>query len=142
MSRHELASAQEWLYTTLSGDATLAGYAPGGVYPDLAPDGTATPYVVFSLQSPGVDSLTMAAVRVLANPLYQVVCVAEASKFVAVANAASEIDDLLKRTSGTVTGGYIGSCYREQPVEKAELINTVVWKSLGGLYRLAVEQNT
>lgn len=142
MSVHELTSAEAWLNATLSDDSTLLGYAPGGVFADLAPDGTATPYVIFTLQSPGADSLTMNVVRLLTNPLYQVVVVAESSKMTAIVNAASRLDDLLKRTAGTATGGDISSCYREQPVEKTQLINTVKWKSVGGLYRLQIQQTT
>lgn len=142
MSVHELASADLWIAGTLAGDSTLAGYAPGGVFADLAPDGTTTPYVVYALQSPGPDTLTANAVRLLTNPLFQVVAVGEASKMAAIVNAASRIDDLLKRASGTVTGGYIAVCYREQPLQKSELINTVVWRSIGGLYRLILEQTT
>lgn len=142
MSRHELASALEWLNTTLTGDSTLLALAPGGVFADLAPDGTPTPYVTFGLQSPGNDSLTMNAVRVMATPLYQVIVTGPTSQMEAIDSASSELDDLLKRTSGTVAGGYIAACYREQPIEKSQLINTVQWKSLGGLYRLEIEQNT
>lgn len=142
MSVHELASAETWLEATLSGDLTLMGYAPGGVFAYMAPDGTPTPYVVFGEQSPGNDSLTANAVRLLTNPLYQVVVTGEASKMSSIVNAASRLDDLLKRASGTVVGGYIAVCYREQPLQKAELINTVVWRSIGGLYRMTVEQTT
>jgi hypothetical protein len=141
MSRHELASAEEFLFTTLS-DATLLSYAPGGVHNDTAPDGTPTPYVVFGLQSPVVDSRTMNEVRLLTNPLYQVVATGEASKMDDIVNAASRIDDLLKRDSGDVTGGEISACYREQPVTKNELVNTQKWKSIGGLFRLEIQQST
>lgn len=142
MSVHELTSAELWLQATLADDSTLLGYAPGGVFAAMAPDGTTTPYVVFGLQSPGVDTLTANAVRLLANPLYQIVAVGEASKMSGIVAAASRIDDLLKRASGTVSGGYVAVCYREQPLMKNELINTIVWRSIGGLYRMIVEQTT
>lgn len=142
MSAHELVSAEEWIYNTLSNDTPLLTSAPGGVFAAMAPDGTATPYVVFGLQSGGVDTLTMNAVRLITNPLYQIVVTGEASKMSDIVAAASRIDDLMKRASGTVTGGYIADCHREQPLVKNELINTVVWRSIGGLYRMIVEQNT
>lgn len=142
MSVHELTAADVWIDATLSQDTELSGYAPGGVYADMAPDGTPTPYIVFSLQSGGVDSLTANAVRLLTNPLYQIVATGESSKMSSIVNAASRIDDLLKRTSGTVNGGYVAVCYREQPLQKPELINTVVWRSIGGLYRMILEQTT
>lgn len=142
MSVHELVSAERWLRETLSNDQTLLGFAPGGVFADQAPDGTATPYVIYTDQSGGVDSLTMNAVRVLSNPLYQIVAVAEVSKFDSVASAASYIDDLLKRTNGSTTGGLISACFREEPLIKNETINTQKWKSAGGLYRLQIQQTT
>lgn len=142
MSVHELVSAEEWLYSVLAKDTTLQGYAPGGVFADLAPDGTPTPYVIYTDQSGGADSRTMNGVRLLTNPLYQVIAVAEVSKFSAVASAASRIDDLLKLDKGTATGGYISSCIREEPVTKNEEINAVKWKSVGGMYRLQIQQTT
>ena len=142
MSVHELVSAEMWFISTLSGDSALMSIATGGVFQDYAPVGTQPPWVVFGLQSAGNDSLTFNKVRVLTTPLYQVIVEGPVSMAGAIANAANELDDLLKRTSGTVTGGYIASCYREQPLSKTSIINTVKWKSLGGLYRLEIEQNT
>lgn len=143
MSVHELVSAETWLYGVLSNDTTLLGYAPGGVFADLAPDGTLTPYVIFNAQSPGVNSLTMNGVRLLSNPLYQVVATGPASQMSSIANAAAEIDKLLKPpASGTVAGGYISSSYQETPLMLSQVINTVKWKSIGGLYRLSVQQTS
>lgn len=142
MSVHELVAAEEWLYATLLGDTVLTGIATGGIFQDYAPDGTLPPWVIFALQSPGNDSLTLNAVRVMTNPLYQIVVVGPVSMAAAVANAASELDTLMKRTSGAVVGGYIADCHRESPLTKSETINTVKWKSTGGLFRLAIEQNT
>jgi hypothetical protein len=145
VSVHELVAAEMWLNATLSGDTVLTAIATGGVFQDYAPDGTQPPWVIFTLQSPGNDSLTLNAVRVMTNPLYQIVVVGPASPpamALAVANAASELDTLMKRTSGTVVGGYIADCHRESPLTKSETINTVKWKSTGGLFRLAIEQTT
>ena len=141
MSVHELTIADMWLQTTLS-DETLAGFAPGGFHVDEAPDGTPTPYGIYALQSGGNDSLTMNVRRLLTNPLYQVMVTGEASKMSDIVSAASYVDDLLKRANGTVTGGYIAICFREMPLEKGETINDVKWKSVGGLYRLQIQQTT
>lgn len=141
MSQHEIVTALLWLQATLSGDSALVSYAPGGVHADDVPDGTVTPYITYGSQSGGVDSLTMNAVRLLTNPLYQVVATGPTSQMAAIASAASELDDLLKRTAGSVVGGLVSACYREQPVEKNERINAVKWKSIGGLYRLTIQQS-
>lgn len=148
MSTHEVVIALSWLNTTLTGDATLSSLAPGGVYRALAEpidnsgNPIATPYVVFGLQSPGNDTLTANAVRLLTNPLYQVKAVGPSSATEAVGLAASEIDDLLKRTAGSVTGGLVSACFREQPLELDELVNGEQFINIGGLYRLQIQQTT
>src|SRR5579885_931599 len=112
MSTHETALVYSWLYSTLSGDSTLSGYAPGGVWRGMAPPQTATPFVIISLQS-GSDVVTMNGYRMIVDVLYQVKAVGPVSNTAGIVSAASRIDDLLKLTTGTVAGGAILSCYRQ-----------------------------
>jgi hypothetical protein len=144
MAGYESAAGFAWLYSVLSGDSTLTGYAPGGVWRGLAPDGTATPFVILSLQS-GQDKLTANAVRILDDDTFLVKASGPASNTAGVTNAAARIDALLGRTSGTigtpgqVTAGAILACYRETPLSVDELINGELWTNLGGLYRLIIQ---
>lgn len=148
MSVHEVQIALSFLYSTLAGDATLASLTPGGIWrgkaPPLDDNGNTlpTPYVVLGMQSGGNDTLTANAVRVMSKPLYQVHATGQADATQAVANAASEIDTLLKRTSGAVTGGLTLVCYRESPLEIDEDVNGEMWISIGGLYRLLLQQTS
>lgn len=145
MSVHEVQIALEFLYSTLIGDATLTALLANGthgIWRDYAPPGTTPVYVIFGMQSPGGDTLTMNAVRLLTNPLYQVKAVGPASNMQPILDAASEIDNLLKRTSGTVTGGLVSACYRESPLEVPELVNGETWNNVGGLYRLQIQQSS
>lgn len=136
----ESAIALEWLYTTLSEDDALLSYAPGGVWRALAPDGTTTPFVIIAFQS-GMDVLSMNVVRLMTDVLFQVKVVGPALITSQLFNAADEIDTLLKRASGTVTGGTVLACYRESPLQLDELVNGEVWSNIGGLYRAAVQQS-
>ena len=146
MSLHEVEIAMAWLYGALTGDATLTSLLASGaqgIWRAYAPPGTAPVYVIYGLQSGGNDTLTMNAVRLLTNPLYQVKAVGPAgSSMQSILDAASEIDNLLKRTSGTVAGGFVGVCYREQPLSVDELVNGEVWSNVGGMYRLQIQQTT
>lgn len=92
-----------WLYSTLSGDATLATYAPGGVWTFIAPTTTATPFVMVGFQS-GMETLTFNAVRLFTQPLYQVRAMGRTNDMANIQQAASQIDALLGRTSAI---GYI-----------------------------------
>ena len=98
---HEGAYGLQWLKSTLAGDSTLTGYAPGGVYRGVAPPGVLTPFVIISLQA-GIDVLTVNAYRLMSQPLYQVKAVGPASVTATIVAAASQIDALLGRSSGTI----------------------------------------
>lgn len=138
---HEAVIALEWLFATLSGDATLTALAPGGCFRALAPPNTPTPFVIVGYQS-GVDVLTMNAVRLFSQPLYMVKVVGPADITPTIAQGAARVDELLKRSSGTAAGGLILDCYREQPLLVDELVNGTQWVSIGGLYRTEIQQTS
>lgn len=140
MSVNEAVAGLEFLYATLSADATLASYAPGGVWRGLAPDATPTPFVVIAFQS-AMDTTTMNEFRILSRILYQVKAVGPASQTAQIASAAARIDDLIGKpaVSGTVSGGYIGASYRQSPLFLDQDVNGEVWSDIGGLYRLEIQ---
>jgi hypothetical protein len=140
-SGHEVLLGYEWLKAVLTGDSTLMGYATGGVFHSLAPPNTAPPFVIMSYQA-GIDVTTLNAFRLMDELSYQVKVVGPVTLMSTLALAAERIDILLGLASGTITGGYILSCYREQPLMMDELVNTEVWTNVGGLYRLQLEQTS
>jgi len=146
MSVNEAALGLQFLFGILSADSTLSGYAPGGGFRYLAPDGTATPFWIVGVQSPGQDSLTQQAVRLIANPLYLIKVSGPASEMQAIVNAASQIDVLLGGKQGlrnqSIANGFIAACWRESPHLVDELVNGVVWSQVGGLWRMQIEQTT
>jgi hypothetical protein len=136
----ELAIVQSYLDTTLKQDATLKTLAPGGVWRDIAPAGTKTPYVVFTMVA-GSDALTGNVARIMTQVYMQVKGVGPTSNYVALISVADRIDTLLKRT-GPVTVGSLGgvvACWREQLIAYGEVNESVMWSHLGGLYHLQVK---
>lgn len=127
-------------------DATLASLAPGSGFRSMADPGTPAPYWIIALQSPGADSITMNGVRLLANPLFQAKVVGPVSMMQQIVDAAERIDALLGGKEGlrnqVVTGGFIGSCYRESPLQNDETQVGELWTNIGGLYRLSIQQST
>lgn len=134
---NEAAEGMEYLYAKLSGDSTLLGYATGGVWSDMAPPGTATPFVVVGMQSE-TDTLTMNVFRILSRALFQVKAVGPATQRTAIRNAANRIDTLLGRTSGTTTNAIIEACYRDGVINIPEIVDGALWTNLGGFYRLEI----
>ena len=100
---HEVMYGYQWLMAVLGADATLLGYATGGVWRGMVDAGTVPPYVIITFMA-GSDVLTMNAVRLMTLPLYQIKAVGPASLASQVISAASRIDQLIGSppTSGSV----------------------------------------
>lgn len=137
---HEIGLSLQWLVSTLGGDSTLAGYAPGGVKRSMAPVGTATPFVIVGYQA-GTDVTTMNAVRIMDNLLFQVRASGPASVTASIVNAAARIDALIDgQRSQAITGGIVLCCYRDSPLQYDELVGGEQWSNFGGLYRIEIQQ--
>lgn len=131
----EAPAAEEWLYATLHGDATLMalvhGVWPGGE----APQGTAYPFVTFQ-QMAANDYAAVGAFRIWTNMLYLVKVVGETPDFASLNTAVARIDTLLHRGSGTAADGTVWSCVREQVIRLPETVQGKQYRTAGALYRL------
>ena len=139
----ELNAIDVWLHQILSNDAQLTamlGKHPDSgecIYDALAPAGTPYPYVVFQLQSPGVDTIAVGTIRIAANPLY-VVRGVSASSFVEAGAIAARVDELLHGTRGQSAGGIVLTCYREYPIKLPpdRTVGNLTYYHCGGAYRV------
>lgn len=144
MSANEAMLGFAFIYGLLAPDVTLQSLAPGGVFRDEADPGTATPFVIMSLQSPGQDTTTNVGVhRLLSLPLYQIKAVGPASITAQLEQIYERMEALLGGKDGlknqSVTGGFIAALYRESPLVMGEIVNGEKWQNIGGLYRLEIE---
>lgn len=144
MSANEAMLGFAFIYGLLAPDTTLTSLAPGGVARDEADPGSATPFVIMSLQSPGQDTTTNVGVhRLLSLPLYQIKAVGPASITSQLEQVYERIEALLGGKDGlknqSVTGGLIAALYRESPLVMGEIVNGEKWQNIGGLYRLEIE---
>lgn len=139
-----------FLMSTLKGDSTLAGLCPGGVYRELIPPAAVPPYVIIGQQA-GSDYLTANAFRIFDTLLFRIEAHGMAVQADTLAQAAARIDKILGGPPNlpltqvivvnSITEGIVLSCYREQPLQLDEVINTTEqWSRFGGLYRLEVQQ--
>ncbi len=146
MSVNEVYLGLAFIFGLLQLDATLQGYAPGGGWQAMAPPTITEPFWIVALQSPGNDTLTQNAVRLLSTPLFQVKMVGPTALIATLASGAERIDTLLGGKEGlrnqTITGGFIAACYRDSPLQSNELVNGELFSSIGGLYRMEIQQTT
>lgn len=127
-----------YLKSTLAGDSTLMGYAPGGVRRSMAPPQAATPFIIIAYQD-GTDAPVFGGGRAYSDVTYRVKVYGPASNTAALVNAASRISTLITTaTPVSVTGGTIKACFRSQPLQEDEDPDGEQWSCFGGLYRMFI----
>lgn len=141
MAGNEIDIAYQWIQATLSGDSTLQGYAPGGVWRAEAETNTPAPYVTITYQpGQGRDEVAFGAVRVYSDLYFEVCGAGPASSLPNIVLAADRIDELLTVDQQTaITGGIILASYRAHPASSDPLIDGVRWNSNGGVYRVMIK---
>jgi hypothetical protein len=126
------------LYSTLTGGTALTALLSGtaAVYNTQAPDGAATPYVVFSLQGGGPLNITPSDVReeVVFIRAYSKTSMANAS------NIDAQINSLIHKQTLTVSGYTNYFTVREQDFAISEpQENGIKMYMAGANYRLSLD---
>lgn len=131
----ELPRIEQWLYGVLASDAAVQALIGTRVYAYLAPQGAKLPYVVFSYQG-GHDVRGVGPGRVMVSAIYQVKAVGEGGSFAGLKPIVDALDGLLQGASGSVVDGAVLMCTREQPLAYVETDSGVLYRHLGGLWRI------
>jgi hypothetical protein len=125
-----------WIESTLLGDTTLQGFAPGGVLQTFALPGTTAPYTLVTYHS-GNDQVVFGGGRAYAELRFRAVVAGPLSALTAIQNAAARIDTLLTVAAQTnVTGGTLIASFRDMPVSSDEWVDGAKWHVAGGEYRI------
>jgi hypothetical protein len=131
----EASAAEEFIYGTLTGDATLTALVTGGVWNTQAEQGSVYPLLLYQFMS-GLDYAAVGAERVWTNLIYMVKVIADTADFSVMNAAVARIDQLLHRASGTVADGSVWSCTREQVIRLPDSVAGSQYRQAGGLYRI------
>ena len=129
---------EQGLYSLLSNDATLSGYAPGGVWRNLAPFGVAGVVVTFGQQS-SVDTYTFSQ-RAMVDMLYQVKAIAPGESAATAWDAGDRIDALLTDGSLTISSGSVLRVRRQSSISLTETDGGEMFQHVGGIYAITVQE--
>lgn len=134
-----MAAAREWLFGTLTADATLVAMLPGGATSGInnqqAEQGTAHPIVIYQFMS-GVDYAAVGAFRIWTNMIWLIKAVGDTANVASLDAIVARIDTLLHRASGTPASGTVWSCTRESTIEYPEDVSGRQFRHSGATYRL------
>lgn len=134
----ESVRVEQWLYTTLTGDATLAAAVSTRCYGYIAPQNAIYPLLLFSMQA-GTDVMGVGTARVMLTCLYQVKVIGATNSFAALKPLADRIDAVLQGATGSVVDGAILACTREEPLSYVDVSGETQYRHLGGLYRIIAQ---
>lgn len=134
----EVLRVDQWLYATLTGDATLAAAVSTRCYSDVAPQGAAFPLLLFTMMD-GTDVMGVGTARIMVNAIYQVKVIGQGPSYSPLKPIADRIDAVLQGKTGSVVDGVILACTREQPIRYMEIAGETQYRHLGGLYRVFVQ---
>lgn len=134
-----MKTVEQMLYARLSGDATLAGLAPGGVWRGVAPtDKPAGVWVVFNNMS--ADDIYTFDLRAMVNSLYQVKAIAPGESALPAWQAAERIETLLTDQALTITSGTLLMVRRQQVISMTETDGGEQYQHAGGMYAITVQE--
>lgn len=126
--------ADEWLVTTLDGDATLEALAPHGVWLHPAPQSTPPLHVTYQTV-PNNDTVVVDRQRVLARGLWRVLVWWDNGGSWADARAAVARIDALLHGAEYTGGGIHLHAQRERPETAVDVNGDEAWHGRGAWYR-------
>ena len=128
------------LIAKLTGDATLMGLAPGGVYREVAPQGVAEPFIIVQ-QYTHEDQYLLRRQSAFESFAYLVKAVQQSLTASAVQACADRIQTLLQNGTLSPTGYTLTLMQREERIATVEIDEDrdLRYQHRGGLYRVIVE---
>lgn len=132
---------EEWMYGILSARPTLITKVAGRIHEGEPPNNPTYPLIVYNWQA-GNDVRGIGATRIMANCLYLVRAITKGDSFSPLVDIVKDIDAALHDVRGNAPSGAIISSWRVEPYKDSPVEGGVLYKALGGLYRVLVRQTT
>lgn len=139
----EVYLADAWIYATLKADATLTALIGGAsaprIYRGMAPLSATFPCVVFFYQPGGRDVRGVGTVNIMIDGNWVIKALDRDNSAADAATIAARIYTVLHGKSGSVTGGKVLACVRDEPIGYVELLDDVLYQHVGGVYQIIVQ---
>ncbi len=121
-----ILNADSWLYSKLTGDATLKTYIDSRVYVDIAPAKTTYPFIVITPVS--LISVTeMSVERVMDNELWQVSIFTDKPSYSTLGTIADQVRSVLHKSTGTnIIGCAFEGARRMSYVEEGRVYKQII----------------
>lgn len=133
-----MKTVEQMIYSRLSGDSTLTGLTPGGVWRGVAPVGTTGTWVVFNHVSE--DDIYTFRARAMVDSIYQIKAISPGESALPAWQAAERIESLLTDQPLTMTSGTLLMLRRQQVISLTEVDGGEQYQHAGGLYAITAQE--
>ncbi len=134
----EITEGKIWIRATLLADTAFQATNATGVWDHPAPRSQSFPYVTVQAQYDS-DDLTLVGSHILWTEIpYLIRAWDEHEDELSVSPISAAVKDALHGRFGATTNAIIVSCRRKRPYRGFELLDTVQYISLGGIYVLQI----
>lgn len=138
----ETTAADAYIRSALLADAELAGLVGTRVFLDMAPVGTQSPFVVYSLQNSSDVGAVGGRGVVLSRLFYTVKGVCEGASYTPILAVANRIQAVLHKPHNVVVDGWlIQGIQRQKTLQYPERFDDTSFRHLGGEYRVFVNES-
>lgn len=138
----ETTIADTWVYATLKADATLTALIGGSnarIYRGMAPQNATYPCVVFFYQPGGRDVRGVGTFNIMVTGSWVIKAIDRVTGASSAATIAARMYTLLHGQKGSVTGGAVLACTREEPINYVELLDGAQYQHVGGVYQIILQ---
>lgn len=135
----EVTIADTWIYATLAADNTLTALIGGAtprIYRGMAPLDSAFPCVVFFYQPGGRDVRGVGTINIMVDGTWVIKAIDRKASAAVAATIAARLYYLLHGKNGSVSGGAVLACTREEPIGYVELLDGAQYQHVGGVYKI------
>lgn len=132
------ALAESYIYTTLSGDATLMALVTG-IYSTVAPEGSTYPFIVFASLA-GTDVQEFGPLRTMSQQLYAIKAISNTPSLGVLDTALARVDALLQGKQVSLPGGYVLGARRERTMVLGDPDAGVSYRQMIAIYRFYIEE--
>lgn len=134
-----MKTVEQMIYARLSGDGTLTGLAPGGVWRGVAPtDKPVGTWIVFNSMT--ADDIYTFDLRAMVNSVYQIKAITPGESALPAWQAAERVETLLTDQALTINSGTLLMVRRQQVISLTETDGGEQYQHAGGMYAITVQE--
>lgn len=138
---NETMAVNAYLRSVLTGDAGITAVVSNRVFCDVAPVGTASPLVIYTLLDAEDVNGQGGGNTVLSHLRYSVRCVCEGASYTPLVDVGTRLQAVLHGRHNVVSNGWlIQGIQRERALQYPEIVGNRQYRHLGGVYRVFINK--